>query len=295
MAAHGCQAAPSVPQCGCRLASSPPCTLENEAESAHPLPLHQVRDRPGQRGSQDRPRRARAVLLLAAGQRRVARRRGAEAHDRRCGAGPRERRRADRRAGGALTRARRCLRAGDHAARGHTLLEPRAAGERMALVEPHPAHHRADAVWHFNMSETARVSFWARMVKAFPVPCVFSRWLRDFWPAGWSRRKSPAASEKAHCREALPLFVPEVPVQVKKPDPRIFARALAEVGCQASQAWFVGDHPVNDVRGAAAAGLRPIWLTGVQPWPPDQPEPEWQIGALIELVAMVQQERNPAT
>jgi len=96
-------------------------------------------------------------------------------------------------------------------------------------------------------------------------------------------------------RPYLSTVVVSEAVQVKKPDPRIFARALAAVGCQASQAWFVGDHPVNDVRGAAAGGLRPIWLTGVHPWPPDQPEPQWQIGALIELVAMVQQEHNPTT
>jgi putative hydrolase of the HAD superfamily len=60
-------------------------------------------------------------------------------------------------------------------------------------------------------------------------------------------------------------------VGIKKPDPRIFARALAEVGCHASQAWFVGDHPVNDVLGAAAVGLRPIWLTGVHSWPTEHP------------------------
>jgi putative hydrolase of the HAD superfamily len=84
-------------------------------------------------------------------------------------------------------------------------------------------------------------------------------------------------------------------VQIEKPDPRIFARALAEVGCQASQARFVGDHPVNDVLGAAAAGLRLIWLTGVHPWPAGHPAPQWQIGALIELVALVQSERSHAT
>jgi putative hydrolase of the HAD superfamily len=84
-------------------------------------------------------------------------------------------------------------------------------------------------------------------------------------------------------------------VQVKKPDPRIFALALAAVGCTASQAWFVGDHPVNDVLGAAAAGCRSIWLRGVHPWPPSDPVPSWQIEALPELVALVQQERRPAT
>src|SRR5207247_1219425 len=50
----------------------------------------------------------------------------------------------------------------------------------------------------------------AKTVKALPFPCFFSKRARDFWPAGWLRRKRTAASEKAHVREALPLFVPEV-------------------------------------------------------------------------------------
>jgi len=76
-------------------------------------------------------------------------------------------------------------------------------------------------------------------------------------------------------------------VQVQKPDPRIFAHALAAIGCAAVHTWFVGDHPINDVLGAAAVGLRPIWLTGVQPWPPEHPAPRWQIAALGELLTMV--------
>ena len=76
-------------------------------------------------------------------------------------------------------------------------------------------------------------------------------------------------------------------VQVQKPDPRIFAHALAAIGCAALHTWFVGDDPINDVLGAAAVGLRPIWLTGVQPWPPEHPAPRWQIAALGELLTMV--------
>lgn len=84
-------------------------------------------------------------------------------------------------------------------------------------------------------------------------------------------------------------------VQVQKPDPRIFAHALAAIGCAASQAWFVGDHPLNDVLGAAAAGLRPIWLTGVYSWPAEHPEPRWQIASLTDLVPLVQREIHQAT
>jgi len=96
-------------------------------------------------------------------------------------------------------------------------------------------------------------------------------------------------------RSYLSTVVVSEAVQMQKPDPRIFALALAEVGCLASQAWFVGDHPVNDVLGAAASGLRPIWLRGVHPWPLEHPEPQWQINALIDLVAMVQRERTLTT
>ena len=81
-------------------------------------------------------------------------------------------------------------------------------------------------------------------------------------------------------------------VQVQKPDPRIFAHALAEIGCTAVHAWFVGDHPINDVLGAAAVGLQPVWLAGVQPWPPDRPTPTWQIAALSELVTLAQRANN---
>ena len=41
-----------------------------------------------------------------------------------------------------------------------------------------------------------------------------------------------------------------------KPDARVFARALQSLGCAGDEVWFVGDHPRNDIVGAAAAGLR---------------------------------------
>jgi putative hydrolase of the HAD superfamily len=49
---------------------------------------------------------------------------------------------------------------------------------------------------------------------------------------------------------------------MKKPDARIFRRAADEIGVAPERCWFVGDHPVNDIAGARAAGLRPVWLSG---------------------------------
>jgi putative hydrolase of the HAD superfamily len=100
--------------------------------------------------------------------------------------------------------------------------------------------------------------------------------------------------EHLRIRRYLSTVVISEAAQVQKPDPRIFAHALAEIGCAAVHTWFVGDHPLNDVLGAAAVGLRPIWLQGVQPWPAEHPAPSWQITALGELVAMTQR-ANHAT
>lgn len=47
-----------------------------------------------------------------------------------------------------------------------------------------------------------------------------------------------------------------------KPAHVCFVAALRRLQVQASHAVFVGDHPEKDIAGAAAAGLRPIWLPG---------------------------------
>ena len=44
-------------------------------------------------------------------------------------------------------------------------------------------------------------------------------------------------------------------VGVEKPEPRIFAWALSQLGVPPSEALHAGDHPEHDWRGAEAAGL----------------------------------------
>jgi putative hydrolase of the HAD superfamily len=53
---------------------------------------------------------------------------------------------------------------------------------------------------------------------------------------------------------------------VRKPDVKIFGRALERLGVEAAAAWHVGDHPVADVAGAQAAGLTAVWRY-VPYWP----------------------------
>ena len=106
--------------------------------------------------------------------------------------------------------------------------------------------------------------------------------------------QAPKITQLAIGRYLSTVVISEA-VQVQKPDPRIFTHALAAIGCRASETWFVGDDPVNDVLGAAAVGLRAIWLTGVRPWPIDRPASQWQIAALREIVELVHSERQHAT
>ncbi len=69
---------------------------------------------------------------------------------------------------------------------------------------------------------------------------------------------------------------------VKKPDARIFQLAAAEIGVPAQRCWFVGDHPVNDVAGSRAAGMRPVWLSGFHA-PERDVDAQATIAALAEL------------
>jgi putative hydrolase of the HAD superfamily len=46
---------------------------------------------------------------------------------------------------------------------------------------------------------------------------------------------------------------------LRKPDSRIFARALERCEVNPGEALFVGDHPEIDVAGATAAGLIAVW------------------------------------
>ena len=48
--------------------------------------------------------------------------------------------------------------------------------------------------------------------------------------------------------------------QQRKPDPAIFLHACTELGVAPGEAWFIGDNLEADAFGAAATGLRGVWL-----------------------------------
>jgi putative hydrolase of the HAD superfamily len=85
--------------------------------------------------------------------------------------------------------------------------------------------------------------------------------------------------------DAFDAAVVSAEVGVKKPDPRIFEAALAEIGASSVDAWHIGDSLESDVAGAIAAGLQPVWLNrlGV-PSPENLSESVTTVRSLIDLI-----------
>jgi putative hydrolase of the HAD superfamily len=84
------------------------------------------------------------------------------------------------------------------------------------------------------------------------------------------------------------VFSDELGRDHRKPDPRPFEVALAELGARPADAVFVGDRPEKDVAGAQAVGIRAIRVrTGEFATKPDVPSP-WasvrDVVAAIELL-----------
>jgi putative hydrolase of the HAD superfamily len=83
-------------------------------------------------------------------------------------------------------------------------------------------------------------------------------------------------------------------VGVQKPHAAIFQHALDGLGVRADHAWFVGDHPENDISGAYRAGLRTVWLRGSHPWPSHHTVPHHQIDHLRDLIPLLMAARPEA-
>jgi len=80
-------------------------------------------------------------------------------------------------------------------------------------------------------------------------------------------------------------------VGCKKPDPAIFDHACRELEVEASQCWFVGDHPVNDVVAARQVGMRSVWIRDdhtSHEWPEGEAKPGYEIGTLLELLEIME-------
>lgn len=89
-------------------------------------------------------------------------------------------------------------------------------------------------------------------------------------------------------RDAFELILVSEEAGVKKPDPRIFGQAADQLGLRAEECLFIGDHPVNDVEGAARFGMATIWVQANHAWPAsNEASPLHTIKRLDELLALL--------
>jgi len=75
--------------------------------------------------------------------------------------------------------------------------------------------------------------------------------------------------------------------RIYKPDARIFALAMANLGATADATWMVGDHPESDVWGAEQHGLTAFWLRAELPWPAERPRPRYELERLADLLPLL--------
>ncbi|BFT73586.1 HAD family hydrolase [Paenibacillus sp. P36] len=76
-------------------------------------------------------------------------------------------------------------------------------------------------------------------------------------------------------------------VNLKKPNCEIFSIALEKINVSASETWYIGDHPANDIIGSYYAGLTPVWIRGIHPWINGYDEPSYQIDSLKQVLSLI--------
>ncbi len=76
---------------------------------------------------------------------------------------------------------------------------------------------------------------------------------------------------------------------VAKPAESFFRRALAQTEARANEALHVGDHPENDIRAAAAAGLTTLWVNRRSAtWSLQDCNPDYEMSDLQSLPELLQ-------
>ncbi len=73
-------------------------------------------------------------------------------------------------------------------------------------------------------------------------------------------------------------------VDIRKPEVDIFNIALSKIEAERETCLYVGDNPVNDIKGAINAGLIPVWLSGGKVWNEDTYTPRYIINKIYDLM-----------
>lgn len=73
-----------------------------------------------------------------------------------------------------------------------------------------------------------------------------------------------------------------------KPAPQVFEMAVRVGGASKAETLHIGDHPLYDVEGARAAGLRTAWVNrNASAWPGEYPVPDLEVVHVGEISALL--------
>lgn len=75
--------------------------------------------------------------------------------------------------------------------------------------------------------------------------------------------------DQSGLRKYLDIAVVSGDIGVHKPDPALFAYTAERLGLATEECIYVGDHPINDIKGALDAGMKAIrmnwgWFKGIE-------------------------------
>ena len=101
----------------------------------------------------------------------------------------------------------------------------------------------------------------------------------------------PSATRGALVRDGVAPYIEHWmlsgEVGLAKPDPRLFAKAVAATGCSAERVGYVANRLDNDIMPARVAGLRTVWLlrgeAPAAPTPGQRAEADVVVHSLAEL------------
>ncbi|WP_065202175.1 HAD family hydrolase [Chromobacterium subtsugae] len=151
---------------------------------------------------------------------------------------------------------------------------------------------KTQIVWRQAVEQEALLDHWERYnavcTAAMPgaaeaVAALLARGVRIGVISNGSHRTRLEKVARLPFASAIELTVSSESAGVGKPDAAIFRLAAEALGVAPAECWYVGDHPLNDVIGAAGAGMAPVWLSGFHAWPAERPRPARGIFALGQL------------
>ena len=75
-----------------------------------------------------------------------------------------------------------------------------------------------------------------------------------------------------------------------KPAADMFLAALECAGVAPYEALHIGDHPIDDIQGAQAVGMKTLWVNFAgSPWPLTTSKPDFTVAALPEILSLLRE------